>query len=46
MYEVNIDFDEASRAWMQNKIKLDYGEYRYCCSKLNKNCDIMRKTHI
>ena len=36
MYEVNIDFDEASKAWMKNKIKLNYGEFRYCCLQLTK----------
>lgn len=24
-YEVNIDFDEASKAWRQNKVKKDRG---------------------
>jgi hypothetical protein len=28
-YEVNIDFDEASRAWKSNKVKLTDGCYRY-----------------
>jgi hypothetical protein len=27
--EVAIDFDEASRAWMRNKIKLTHGTYKY-----------------
>lgn len=29
MYEVNIDFDEASRTWKSNKVKLTDGCYRY-----------------
>lgn len=28
-YEVNIDFDEASRAWLSNKISTGYGTYKY-----------------
>jgi hypothetical protein len=28
-YEVNIDFDEARRAWKSNKVKLTDGCYRY-----------------
>ena len=24
-----IDFDEASREWRNNKISIDYGEFRY-----------------
>ena len=28
-YEVNIDFDESSRAWKSNKVKLTDGCYRY-----------------
>jgi hypothetical protein len=29
--EVNIDFDEASRAWLQNKRRLASGTYNYIC---------------
>ena len=29
MYSVSIDFDEASRAWRENKIKLSNGCYKY-----------------
>ena len=28
-YEVNIDFDEASRAWRKNKIHLGESGFRY-----------------
>jgi hypothetical protein len=36
MYSVDIDFDEASRAWRRNKVvKASWGEQRgsfiYCC---------------
>lgn len=36
MYKVEIDFDEASREWRKNKIELEYGQFRYCCSQLTK----------
>jgi len=31
MYSVDIDFDEASRAWRANKKKLPNGEFAYIC---------------
>jgi len=37
LYEVNIDFDEASTAWKANKKSIGNGEYKYICSKINKN---------
>ena len=33
LYEVNIDFDEASEAWKQNKLSIGNGSYRYLCKK-------------
>lgn len=36
MFQVDIDFDEASKAWRRNKIALDYGEFRYCCCQFTK----------
>ena len=33
LYEVNIDFDEASEAWKQNKVSIGNGSYRYLCKK-------------
>lgn len=36
MYKVEIDFDEASREWRKNKIELEYGQFRYCCSQVTK----------
>ena len=33
LYEVNIDFDEASKAWKQNKLSIGNGSYRYLCKK-------------
>lgn len=32
LYEVNIDFDEASRAWMSNKKLIGNGHYKYICT--------------
>ena len=29
LYEVNIDFDEAHREWVKNKIKMPNGCYKY-----------------
>ncbi len=34
--EVNIDFDEASKAWMQNKRKITNGCYVYTCIATTK----------
>ena len=28
-YEVNIDFDEASKAWRKNKTSIGNGSYKY-----------------
>ena len=41
IYEVNIDFDEASKAWQSNKKSIGNGSYKYLCCKKNiknKNC--------
>lgn len=41
LYEVSIDFDEASRAWKANKKPIGNGCYRYCClekTKQGKSC--------
>jgi len=37
LYEVNIDFDEASEAWKANKKSIGNGMYKYICSKRGKN---------
>ena len=29
IYKVDIDFDDSSKAWRENKIKLDEGMFRY-----------------
>jgi len=33
LYEVDIDFDDASEAWKQNKLSIGNGSYRYLCKK-------------
>ena len=48
---VNIEFDEASRAWNLNKRKLGNGEYSYVCGKQMRNGRICQvsptiSTHI
>jgi len=35
LYEVNIDFDEASASWKANKKALGNGMYKYVCTKRN-----------
>jgi hypothetical protein len=37
LYEVNIDFDEASEAWKANKRSIGNGSYKYVCAKKSKN---------
>ena len=36
LYEVNIDFDEASNAWRANKKNLNNGTFKYICCGLTK----------
>ena len=35
-YIVNIDFDSASKAWLQNKKRSGEGYYTYICGHLTK----------
>lgn len=37
LYDVNIDFDEASKHWKANKKSIGNGSYKYVCSKRGKN---------
>jgi hypothetical protein len=37
LYEVDIDFDEASECWKANKISIGNGSYRYICANKTKN---------
>jgi hypothetical protein len=50
-YSIDIDFDEASRAWNANKRSIGNGEYVYICGKQMRNGRICKKdqestTHI
>jgi hypothetical protein len=47
MFEVNINFDDASRAWKANKIRDKYAHYSYKCqaltltgNKCNRKADV------
>jgi hypothetical protein len=37
IYEVNIDFDEASEEWKNNKKYMGNGTYKYVCARRGKN---------
>ena len=37
MYDVEIDFDDASRCWTSNKRRLKNGCYQYICGAQLKN---------
>ena len=37
LYEVNIDFDEASKEWRHNKKSIGNGSYKYICTQTVKN---------
>ena len=37
LFDVNIDFDDASVAWKENKKSIGNGQYKYICTKLLKN---------
>jgi hypothetical protein len=42
-YDVNIDFDEASRLWNSNKKKKHSGCYEYVCGKQLQNGEFCKK---
>lgn len=51
-YEVDIDFDEASRAWRSNKLLVGEGHFAYKCASCNRRavkgsemCGIHRRSH-
>ena len=43
IYQVDIDFDEASNAWNSNKKKLPNGCYSYVCGHELKNGEYCKK---
>lgn len=36
LLQIEIDFDEASNAWLENKKSLGNGCYKYTCIKITK----------
>jgi hypothetical protein len=44
LYQVDIDFDEASKAWMSNKKSIGNGHYKYICPKEKSNGTICGKS--
>jgi len=44
MYKVDIDFDEASQAWMENKIHAGNGTFVYVCGATTQKGGKCRKT--
>jgi len=51
-YDVDIDFDEASRAWRSNKLLVGEGHFAYKCSSCNRRavkgsemCGIHRRSY-
>ena len=45
LYIVEIDFNEASKAWKQNKVSIGNGSYKYLCKKRSiKNNVCFKKT--
>jgi len=47
IYETNIDFDEASMMWKQNKKSIGNGSYKYiCCYKMSSLGPICGKNRI
>ena len=46
IYEVNIDFDEASMLWKQNKKSIGNGSYKYICCQLTKSGKLCGRNRI
>ena len=44
VYEVNIDFDYASKCWNSNKKRLENGCYAYICGKKLVNGSFCQRT--
>jgi hypothetical protein len=38
-FTIDIDFDEASRSWMSNKLSIGNGSYKYICGAITKKGD-------
>jgi hypothetical protein len=37
LYNIDIDFDEASEAWRQNKKHIGQGHFKYTCTGFKKD---------
>ena len=46
LYEVNIDFDYASKEWNKNKKRCGNGTYAYVCGKETKKGTPCQKTRM
>lgn len=46
MFVMNIDFEEASNAWRQNKIKQPNGCYKYKCMGQIKNGSCCKRPSV
>jgi hypothetical protein len=44
IFEVNIDFDDASATWKSNKKYIGNGSYKYVCAKkgINNKCCLLK----
>jgi hypothetical protein len=45
LYDVDIDFDDASKEWRKNKKSLKHGNFKYCCG-VKKQCGKICKKNI
>ena len=43
LFDVTIDFDEASRLWRANKTKIGGGSFRYVCGATRRNGKICKR---
>ena len=46
MFSISIDFDEASKAWRQNKIHKGNGYFVYRCCYVHQNGSICKKPSL
>ena len=43
LYTVDIDFDNASKAWRQNKKQEGQGQFKYVCAAVKKDGSMCNK---
>jgi len=46
LYSVEIDFNEASKAWKQNKVSIGNGSYKYLCQKRSIKNNVCLKKRL